>query len=75
MYTIRLLSQTSVTQQSMPKFIAMAAKNLVSPKAGLLNKSSCLAPTLGVTNFIIFIHMIWVTLPLKSNLDVEQTHL
>ncbi len=30
--------------------------------AGLLNKSSCLAPTLGVTKFIIVTDMNWVTL-------------
>jgi hypothetical protein len=62
---LRHFSQAYVTQQIMPKFLAMVAKNLVSPKAGLLNKSSCLAPALGVTNFIIFIDMIWVTLLLK----------
>jgi hypothetical protein len=27
--------------------------SLEEPEAGLLNKSACLAPTLGVTNFII----------------------
>ncbi len=32
------------------------------PEAGLLNKSSCLAPTLGVTKFIIVKGMILVTL-------------
>jgi hypothetical protein len=32
------------------------------PEAGLLNKSSCLAPTLGVTEYIIATVMIWVTL-------------
>ena len=31
-------------------------------EAGLLNKSSCLAPTLGVTKFKIVTDMIWVTL-------------
>ncbi len=31
-------------------------------EAGLLNKSSCLAPALGVTKFIIVINMILVTL-------------
>ncbi len=33
-----------------------------APLAGLLNKSSCLAPALGVTKFIIVADMIWVTL-------------
>jgi hypothetical protein len=32
------------------------------PEAGSLNKSSCLAPTLGVTKFIIVTGMILVTL-------------
>jgi len=32
------------------------------PEAGLLNKSSCLATTLGVTKFTIVTDMIWVTL-------------
>jgi hypothetical protein len=32
------------------------------PEAGLLNKSSCLAPALGVTKFIIVGDMILVTL-------------
>jgi hypothetical protein len=43
-------------------------------EAGSLNKSSCLAPVLGVT---IVTDMILVTLVvlLKSHLDVQQTHL
>jgi hypothetical protein len=45
--------------------------------AGSLNKSSCLVPYLGVIKFIIVIDMILVTLfvKLKSDLDVQQTHL
>jgi len=46
-------------------------------KSSLLNKCSCLAPTLGVTKFIIVKDMISVTLfvLLKSDIDVQQTHL
>ncbi len=33
-----------------------------TPEAGLLNKSSCLAPALGLTNFLTEIDMILVTL-------------
>jgi hypothetical protein len=36
--------------------------SLAQPKAGSLNKSSCLAPALGVTKFIIVTDMILVTL-------------
>ncbi len=46
-------------------------------EAGLLNKSSCLAPALGVTKFIIVSDMFLITisaLPLKSGLDVQQKH-
>ncbi len=46
-------------------------------EAGLLNRISCLAPTIGVTKFIIVTDMIgshFVVL-LKSDLDVQQTHL
>jgi hypothetical protein len=35
---------------------------LMQVAASLLNKSSCLAPTLGVTKFIIITDLIWVTL-------------
>jgi hypothetical protein len=47
------------------------------PAAGWLNKSSCLASALGVTKFITVIPMILVTLycAIKSDLDVQQTHL
>ncbi len=41
-------------------------------EAGLLNKRFCLAPALGVTEFITVTSMIWVTL--KSDLDFQQTH-
>ena len=61
----------------MIKIISVTIKNLVTPKAGakrellynklasevgLLNKSSCLAPTLGVNKFIIVTDVILVTL-------------
>jgi hypothetical protein len=36
--------------------------NKLPPEAGLLNKSSCLAQTLGVTKFTIVTDKIWVTL-------------
>jgi hypothetical protein len=57
--------------------MAMIVMNLVTPKvgakcellfnkptseAGLLNKSSCLAPALGVTKFLIVTDMILITL-------------
>jgi hypothetical protein len=44
-------------------------------EANSLNKSSCLAPALGVTKFINVRDMIWVTLccAAKLNLDVQQT--
>jgi len=35
---------------------------LLASDAGLLKKSSCLAPTLGVIKFIIVTNMIWVSL-------------
>jgi hypothetical protein len=46
-------------------------------EAGSLNKSSCLAPALGVSKFIIITNMIMVTIVvlLKSDLDAQQTHL
>jgi hypothetical protein len=43
------------------------------PEAGLLSTSSCLAPALGVTKFI-WSNLYFVVL-LKSDLDVQQTHL
>ncbi len=48
-----------------------------APEAGLWNKSSCLAPPLGVTKFKIVTDMIWSLFAalLKSNLDVQQTHI
>jgi hypothetical protein len=51
--------------------------NVPASEAGLLNEISCLALALGVTKFIIITDMIWVTLCLllKSDLDVQQTHL
>ncbi len=41
---------------------ALSMRTLQSAEAGLLNKSSCLAPTLGVTKFIFVKEMILVTL-------------
>ncbi len=61
----------------MPQFVIIIPIDLVTPKAaakhelwfnepasvaGLLNKSSHLAPALGVTKFIIVLDMILVTL-------------
>ncbi len=43
-----------------------------SPEGGLLNKRSCWAAALGVTEFMTAITMILVT---QSDLDVQQTHL
>jgi hypothetical protein len=46
-------------------------------EASLLNKSSCLAPALGVTIFIIVSDMFLITssvVPLKSDLDVQEKH-
>ncbi len=45
-------------------------------EAGWLNKTSCFAPALGVTKFIIVTKMNLVTLfvLLKSDLDVQQTN-
>jgi hypothetical protein len=50
--------------------------NLVTPMVGLLNKTSFLATAFGVTKFTIVRDMKshFVVL-LKSNLDVQQTHL
>ncbi len=45
----------------------------LSPEAVLLNKISCLTAALGVTKIITIIIMYWVTL--RSNLDVQPTHL
>jgi hypothetical protein len=72
--------------QSVTKIISLAFLNLVTPKAGakhellfnkpetgLLNKGSCLARTLGMTKIINIIDIILVTL--KSDLDVQHTHL
>jgi len=50
---------------------------LWSPEAGLLNKSSCLPPGLGVTNLQNPEELFWprfVAL-FKPDLDVQQTHL
>jgi hypothetical protein len=44
------------------------------PEAGLLNKCSCLARALGVIKFINMGETILVPI-LKSDLDVQQTHL
>jgi hypothetical protein len=43
-------------------FVFYALPLSQDPEAGLLNKSSCLAPALGVTKFIIVGDMILVTL-------------
>jgi hypothetical protein len=43
----------------------------VFQEAGLLNKSSCLAPTLGVTNM----NPVTVCCAIKSDLDIQQTRL
>ncbi len=57
-----------------PLFNKPASVQRSSSKAGLLNKSSCLAPTLGVTKFIIVTGSHFAVL-LKSDLDVQQTKL
>jgi hypothetical protein len=48
--------------------------NKPTSEANSLNKSSCLAPTLGVTKLIIFIDidMTWVTLCCATDLDVNK---
>ncbi len=51
-----------------PLFNKPASVQRASSKAGLLNKRSRLAPTLGVTKFIIVTGSL-----LKSDLDVQQT--
>ncbi len=69
------LSPTKVAQQSVTRFINIAALNLVAlkavakherlfnkPVASSLNKSLRLAPALGVTKLIVVIDMILVTL-------------
>jgi hypothetical protein len=49
----RIVFVKSFLSLSLPKiFVVIVVKRLPS-EAGLLNKSSCLAPTLGVTKFII----------------------
>jgi hypothetical protein len=46
-------------------------------EASLLNKSSCLAAALGVTKFLKKLPWFWshFVVFLKSDLDVQQTHL
>ncbi len=46
----------------MTKIVSLTIMILVTPKAGLLNKSSRLAPALGAANFITIIAMYLVTL-------------
>jgi hypothetical protein len=74
--TFDIYGLTQVAQQSLTKTISMSVVNFITPKAGtkcellfnklasagLSNKSSCLAPALGFTKFIIFTDMILVTL-------------
>jgi len=77
MFMVEHLSLTLAAQKSVTKIIHVTIMNLVTPKAQakhdhlfikpasearLLNKSSCLTPSLGVTKFIIVTNMIWVTL-------------
>ncbi len=51
--------------------------NEPTSEAGLLNKSSCLAPALGVTKIIIVTDIFWshFVVLLKSYLDAQRTHL
>jgi hypothetical protein len=67
-----------VTNLVIPK--AAAKRELLFNKqaseAGLLNKSSCLARTLGVTKFMNIRDMIWVALCCATEVKlVQQTHL
>jgi hypothetical protein len=62
------------------KILSPIFVNLVTPEAGLLNKSSCLAPALGGTKIPFANDMILGTFccassTTKSDLDVQQTHL
>ncbi len=61
------------------KFFSKSCPNLCvnNSEASLLNKSSCLDATLGVTKFIAVngISLVTLFVLLKSDLDVQQTHL
>jgi hypothetical protein len=60
--SIMVLSITKLNIMTV-SIVTIATRKLVKrSEAGLLNKSSCLAPTLVVTKFIIVTGMIWVTL-------------
>ncbi len=60
--SIMVLSITKLNIMTV-SIVTIATRKLVKrSEAGLLNKSSCLAPALGVINFIIVTGMIWVTL-------------
>jgi hypothetical protein len=58
-------------------FLDIYGSNPPTLEAGSLNKCSCLARALGVTKFITIIAMFWshFVVLLKSDLDVQQTHL
>jgi hypothetical protein len=53
------------------------AKKQLRTDSGLLKKTSCLAPALGVTKFTIVIDMILghTVVLFKSDLDVQQTQI
>jgi hypothetical protein len=61
----------------MSDFAVCCDLDRLNPEAGLLNKSSHSAAALGVTKFITTIaaHLVALFVLLKSDLDVQQTHL
>jgi hypothetical protein len=63
-----------VTLKAVAKHKLLFNKVAAETEAGLLIKCSCLAAALGVTKFETIIAIFLVTL-LKSDLDVQQTHL
>jgi hypothetical protein len=71
------MKQTRQAIRAIKQSIFLDVYALVTPEAGLLNKSSCSAPTSGVTKCIAVIVMNrshFVVL-LKSDLGVKQTRL
>jgi hypothetical protein len=80
-------AETKLTQNLLTRFFWGSTISLtidiyriyvrLDSEAWLLNKSSCLAPALGVTKFLVVTDMIWAHFDvlLKSDLDVQQTYL
>jgi len=76
-FVFHLLSEIIQFNKTIFSAIFSTSQGSFQPEAGLLNKSSCLAPALGFTKLFIVTTIVVVTLVvlLKSDLDVQRTHI